>query len=206
MDILNRPLTVSAPLISTLCSMHRRRHWLGHLVFRFKIKFFFGMAFLFSMAGQFLFILPAFISHFNIETLKIKKCCLYIVVSYLLTLSLSLSALSNTVFLSLFLPPFLSPSIGDGPYSCPETAALHHSQCKSNHALLLFTSPVYPSLCFLLCLSLSLFGFMPLHQCDIRKDNATCHFCLCLTSLVIIYCTSCLTPVPFSLFHPLPCV
>lgn len=93
----------------------------------------------------------------------------------------------NSVFLSLF-----SPSIGDGPYSRPEAAALHHSQCKFS--------------CSLLSLSLSLFRFMPQHPRDIRKEIDTCHIFICLTLLVIIYCACCLTPVPFSLFHYLPCV
>lgn len=57
--------------------------------------------------------------------------------------------------MSFLVSLFLSPSIGDGPYSCPETAALHHSECKSNYALLLFISRVYPSVSE--CLSMSLF-------------------------------------------------
>ena len=111
-------------------------------------------AFFCSVPWQFFFIFPAFIPHCNIER------CIYFVgiFWYLILFSMSHSLfLLLSVYFSLFFSPHPT---GDGSYSCPETAALHHSQCKSHHALLPPLSP-------------SLFGVMPLHQCVISQWNMT---------------------------------
>lgn len=84
--------------------------------------------------------LPVLIPHRSMD--NPKTLCLDMALSHSLSRS------------SLFLPTVLSPPLGDGPYSCPETAALHHSQCKSTHTLLLFTPPVSSSVSSSLSLSL----------------------------------------------------
>lgn len=116
MDILNCPLTVSAPLISTLCSLHCRRHQLVHLVSLFKIKFFFGMAFLFftayrcSVPWQFLFTFPAFIPHYIIENPKhvlyfagVLSCLIFLILFFSLP-KFCLCSLYHYFSLIFFLP------------------------------------------------------------------------------------------------------
>lgn len=148
--------------------------------------------------------MSALISHRSMENpvfffFLISRCLILI----FLTLSL-LFLNSLLLLLSLLLPPVLSPPIGDVPYSCPETAALHHSQCKSTHTLLLFTPPAFPLVSFLLSLS----GFNLSSSCYRQQKWHLPHLPLSPNTpppptQVIISCGYFFTPVPFCLFHHL---
>lgn len=162
-----------------------------HLVSLFKIKFLLfihccspqavtAYCAMWPLEGFCLFSLHSFL----IITKRMEFCCWFIVKTHYFFHSLP------SFSLSVSLPHLLCPSAGDVPHSCPETAALHHSQCKSKYARL--------------CLPLTLYlSSVPLQQ--IRKNGRQrkniC--CLCLLSLIIFYCTYFGTHVPP--FHALLC-
>lgn len=141
-------------LVSPLLRL-RSFFWDGFLIFFLSRPV---AAFFCSVPWQFFFIFPAFIPHCNIERPKKKKMHLF---CWNLVISNPYMSHSLSLLLSVYFSLLFSPHpTGDGSYSCPETAALHHSQCKSHHALLPPLSP-------------SLFGVMPLHQCVISQRNMT---------------------------------
>lgn len=145
------------PLISPFCSLHCRKHHLVHLVSPFKVFYFYFWDGFLTFNGLELLTLQCAVAVFLCllcphpslwHNPPPKNIYIYFL-SFMVTVPFC-SSWIGSLYLFLLL---LSPSTGNGPYSCPETAALHHSQRKS--AL----SPPHLSLCFF-CQSLSLFGVL----------------------------------------------